>query len=171
MSARKVVTLVLLVAAVTLGVSGSAFAASNQRISPSFVHKANHACAVFKAALKLSHHGTKFPSSFDFTKPQPHVIAKVGQYYEQDVPVDKSLPHRLRVLGEPAKGKKTWNKVREDANLYERTFVDVAKDAMSGKVTAFVSALAKVRGVEAKIYSQLGAGGFTVSSSCESLFG
>jgi hypothetical protein len=160
-----------MVLAVLACVATPAIAASTPKISPPFVAKTNAACAGISASFRKVGE-VKFPyPNFDPTNPQPSLLKKVGEYFEEGVGAWEAVPRKLRALGMPAKGASTWKKVRADADRFESLAVIQARAATAGEAKAFVAAVRKLTGVTKKLDSAALAGGFSTKSACAKFFG
>ncbi len=147
----------------------SALAASEPKISPPFVSKAQNVCAgLTEAENRL---GGTMPLGFDPTKPQPSLLKEVGRYFDEALPLEKSVPRTLLALGEPAAGAATWNKLRSLADQFMTYAEDQARDATAGDAKGFVTMGDKLTAVGKEFDSVGRAGGFEATSPCSIFFG
>ncbi|MGH9100993.1 MAG: hypothetical protein ACRDV8_12305 [Acidimicrobiales bacterium] len=154
-----------------MGSVSPVLAASTAKISPSFIAKANMTCTKINAAFSRTGE-TKFPyPTFDPLKPQQSLLKKVGKYFDQGLEVERSIPERLRKLGEPAKGVRTWNKLRTLADRLEKDAMRQARTATTGDAKAFVAAVRQYTRIDDPLEAMAKRAGFPRSSSCATVFG
>ncbi|HVC14699.1 MAG TPA: hypothetical protein VND62_07545 [Acidimicrobiales bacterium] len=155
---------------VVLG-AAPAIAASTSKITPSFVAKANVACAGFSAGFHNVGE-VKFPyPNFNPTNPQPSLLMKVGKYFDKGVRVWESVPRKLRALGVPGKGETTWRRLRTLARRVESLAVAQARMATAGNAKGFTEDVRKLTAVTQTLNQAAHAGGFSESSACAKFFG
>lgn len=148
-----------------------AIAVSTPKISPSFVAKANAACAGFSASFHKAGE-VKFPyPNFDPTNPQPSLLKKVGEFFDKGIRAWHAVPKKLRSLGIPDKGATTWRRVRALADRSESLAVAQARLAMAGNAKGFAADVRKLTAVTQNLNQAAHAGGFGESSACAKFFG
>jgi hypothetical protein len=103
-------------------------------------------------------------------KPDRKTLILVGKHFAKGLPVHRSIPGRLRKLGEPAAGAKAWDAIRSLALEDNTIAIAQVSDALAGDAKAFVSTVHRLQSLHKQLVAKALASGFSKSTPCGDSF-